>query len=572
GDASAPFHQKKDYASAVLRRDPFARRGLLPRSESAAPGGTDDASSARSQNKDDVNSYSFRQQVLAELQRIDSAGEDEDKDEDEDEDEEEEDEDDEVNEDGEVEEEEKTEMMGGETWFSSEIPVYQDYLKCINRAEFEEDLPEGILTVSLLKHQGMGKTISMMALIQKEMPQQSEFRSSSKTAGGTLVVCPKKILLQWKEEFATRVTESAKLSILVYYNYRGPRAPDPEQLVQADVVLTTYDTLKQQSGTIANIKWFRVVLDEAHTIRNNTVIDGEAIVTLPEKTIQMKGICFTTEERDIYSSIRGKRHWQRLDVEKDSLSKCIYFVFILKGRWKLRKSSFSEMKSKVMELRKACNHTCLVSRAMKKSKRKSNPERSYVPSKIKAVMEILNSLVAESENAPEKALVFCYFHETLDLLELQLKNAYIQYRRIDGSLLLDSGDKAVKDFNKKPEVRVLLLSLMSGSLGLNLVAASHVILVEPWWNPYVEKQAIGRAHRITQTRPVIVHRLYIKDTVEERILFLQKRKEDIIKRVFDGDIFGDPARLKELTKLTIEDTRYLLGTDSYPPTSMHGSA
>lgn len=72
-------------------------------------------------------------------------------------------------------------------------------------------------------------------------------------------------------------------------------------------------------------------------------------------------------------------------------------------------------------------------------------------------------------------------------------------------------------------MRVLLLCLKAGSLGLNLVAASHVILVHPWWNPYVEKQAIGRAHRINQTRPVTVHRLIIKDSIEERILLLQVR-------------------------------------------------
>ncbi|XP_047156693.1 helicase-like transcription factor CHR28 [Vigna umbellata] len=88
-------------------------------------------------------------------------------------------------------------------------------------------------------------------------------------------------------------------------------------------------------------------------------------------------------------------------------------------------------------------------------------------------------------------------------------------------MTLGARDKAVRDFNTEPEITVMLMSLKAGNLGLNMVAACHVILLDPWWNPTTEDQAIDRAHRIGQTRPVTVTRITIKNTVEDRILSLQ---------------------------------------------------
>ncbi|XP_020245575.1 helicase-like transcription factor CHR28 isoform X2 [Asparagus officinalis] len=169
-------------------------------------------------------------------------------------------------------------------------------------------------------------------------------------------------------------------------------------------------------------------------------------------------------------------------------------------------------------------------------------ERGYVSSKIKAALEILNSLCSPSyyeENlfmadtganreTPVKAIVFSQWTSMLDLLEDSLNQSLIQYRRLDGSVSLPARDRAVKEFNTDPEVTVMLMSLKAGNLGLNMVAACHVILLDLWWNPTTEDQAVDRAHRIGQTRPVTVSRLTVKDTVEDRILALQ-----------EGDIEGD---------------------------------
>ncbi|CAI9087534.1 OLC1v1021621C2 [Oldenlandia corymbosa var. corymbosa] len=121
----------------------------------------------------------------------------------------------------------------------------------------------------------------------------------------------------------------------------------------------------------------------------------------------------------------------------------------------------------------------------------------------------------------EKAIVFSQWTRMLDLLEECLKDSGIQYRRLDGTMSVVARDKAVKDFNTRPEVSVMIMSLKAASLGLNMVAACYVLLLDLWWNPTTEDQAIDRAHRIGQTRPVTVLRLTVKDTVEDRILALQ---------------------------------------------------
>ena len=113
-------------------------------------------------------------------------------------------------------------------------------------------------------------------------------------------------------------------------------------------------------------------------------------------------------------------------------------------------------------------------------------------------------------------------------------------------------DRAVKDFNTNPEVSVMIMSLKAASLGLNMVAACHVLLLDLWWNPTTEDQAVDRAHRIGQTRPVTVSRLTIKDTVEDRILALQEKKREMVASAFGEDKSG-----AHQTRLTVEDLNCL---------------
>ncbi|KAI3409269.1 uncharacterized protein J3R85_019505 [Psidium guajava] len=154
--------------------------------------------------------------------------------------------------------------------------------------------------------------------------------------------------------------------------------------------------------------------------------------------------------------------------------------------------------------------------------------------------------------APEKAIVFSQWTRMLDLLEGRLKESSIQYRRLDGTMSVLARDKAVKDFNTLPEVSVMIMSLKAASLGLNMVSACHVLLLDLWWNPTTEDQAVDRAHRIGQTRPVTVLRLTVKDTVEDRILDLQQKK-----RLMVASAFGEDEKAGRQTRLTVEDMNYL---------------
>ncbi|XP_019440268.1 PREDICTED: helicase-like transcription factor CHR28 isoform X4 [Lupinus angustifolius] len=154
--------------------------------------------------------------------------------------------------------------------------------------------------------------------------------------------------------------------------------------------------------------------------------------------------------------------------------------------------------------------------------------------------------------AGEKAIVFSQWTRMLDLLEACLKNSSIQYRRLDGTMSVIARDKAVKDFNTLPGVSVMIMSLKAASLGLNMVAACHVLMLDLWWNPTTEDQAIDRAHRIGQTRPVTVLRLTVKDTVEDRILALQHKKRKMVASAFGEDGTGG-----QQSRLTVDDLKYL---------------
>ena len=149
-----------------------------------------------------------------------------------------------------------------------------------------------------------------------------------------------------------------------------------------------------------------------------------------------------------------------------------------------------------------------------------------------------------------RALVFSQWTSLLDLIEPHLKAADIAFTRLDGSTAMTDRGDIVNAFQREGGPPVMLLSLKAGGTGLNLTAADHVFLVDPWWNPAVEDQAADRTHRIGQTRPVFVYRLVAAGTVEERILALQDSKRALMDAAL-GD--GDAA-----TGLTKEDLLALL--------------
>jgi SNF2 family DNA or RNA helicase len=159
-------------------------------------------------------------------------------------------------------------------------------------------------------------------------------------------------------------------------------------------------------------------------------------------------------------------------------------------------------------------------------------EKGWFPStKIEKTLEILQA--NEDRGLSEKTIIFSQFTSLLDLLEVPLSRRGWNHTRFDGSMGLKERNGAVTTFTNDPSCRVMLVSLKAGNSGLNLVAASHIIMFDPFWNPYIEDQAVDRAHRIGQVREVFVHRLLIENTVEDRIVFLQDQKRELISGALD---------------------------------------
>ncbi|OAX80228.1 hypothetical protein ACJ72_05441, partial [Emergomyces africanus] len=163
-------------------------------------------------------------------------------------------------------------------------------------------------------------------------------------------------------------------------------------------------------------------------------------------------------------------------------------------------------------------------------------ENWVTSAKIDKTMEILRDIqsrIPEGDSKPEKTIIFSQFTSLLDLLQVPISREGWGCRRYDGTMPPNARNEAVMEFSDSNDCTIMLVSLKAGNSGLNLVAASQVIILDPFWNPYVEEQAIDRAHRIGQLRPVMVHRILVENTVEDRILALQDKKRNLIEGALD---------------------------------------
>ncbi|MBX3198580.1 MAG: DEAD/DEAH box helicase [Labilithrix sp.] len=392
----------------------------------------------------------------------------------------------------------------------------------------------------------------------------------------TLVVCPKSVVYNWHEELARF---RPGLSVAVYH---GPkRALDP----RAAVTLTTYAVLRLDAEKLAAEAWDTVVLDEAQAIKNESsqtaraafdlrapfrlALSGTPVENRLEELWSVMHFANPgllggrTSFSDRYSSpiaagdgaaaerLRAKirpvvlRRMKRdvlpelpprtdsvLHVELEETERVVYDA--------VRAAAQKELASKLAEgagvlaaleallrLRQAACHPALVP-----------GQKADGSSKIERLLGALEEAAADGH----KALVFSQWTSLLDLVEPHLEAAGVRFTRLDGSTK-DRG-AVVSAFQDPGGPPVLLASLKAGGTGLNLTAADHVFLLDPWWNPAAEDQAADRAHRFGQERPVIVYRMVARDTVEERILALQEKKRALAD-VALGDAGGAAAITRE---------------------------
>jgi non-specific serine/threonine protein kinase len=192
----------------------------------------------------------------------------------------------------------------------------------------------------------------------------------------------------------------------------------------------------------------------------------------------------------------------------------------------------------LLRLRQICDHPALVTK-----------EDAAESESVK-----INELIREvQENGGNhKVLVFSQFTEMLHLIRKQFEESGVTFCYLDGSTSLNQRKEQVEKFHQDENIKVFLISLKAGGVGLNLTVADYVYLVDPWWNPAAEQQAIDRAHRIGQKRKVFAYKMICKDSVEEKILQLQERK----KMLADDLIQEDTNLVKSLSR---EDVEFLFG-------------
>ena len=189
-----------------------------------------------------------------------------------------------------------------------------------------------------------------------------------------------------------------------------------------------------------------------------------------------------------------------------------------------------------MKLRQICDSPAIVN------------EQERFPNVSVKLEEIGREITENISN--HKALIFSQFLGMLALIKEKLKELGVVYEYFDGSTSAADREKAINHFQNDDECRVFLISLKAGGVGLNLTAADYVYIVDPWWNPAVEQQAIDRTHRIGQTKNIFAYRMICTDTVEDKILKLQDRKRALARDL----ITDDEGFVKSLTR---EDVEYL---------------
>ncbi len=425
-------------------------------------------------------------------------------------------------------------------------------------------LREAKLGALLADDMGLGKTLQVLCLAK----------------GRTLVVCPSSIMFNWVNEIE-RFRPS--LNICVFH---GPK----RSLKRADVTLTTYALLRQDIGQLAKHHWDVAILDEAHMIKNPTSQTAQAAFQLQaDFRVAMSGTPVENRLEELWSLFHfinpgflgGQSDFRqryigpiqsgdesavarlnrkirafvlrrtkmevvpelppRTDVvmhcELSDEERIVYDTVRVAARKhvvSLLESSGNVMAAleTLLRLRQAACHPALVP-----------GQEARSSAKVAALLLALEQI----SSGGNKALVFSQWTSFLDLIEPHLVSAGINFVRLDGKT--KHREEIVKVFQSANGPPILLVSLKAGGTGLNLTSADHVFLCDPWWNPAAEDQAADRAHRIGQTKPVIVYKLVAKGTVEERILALQAKKRSLAESALTGARAGSALSRDDLLEL-----------------------
>ena len=432
---------------------------------------------------------------------------------------------------------------------------------------------------------GLGKTVQALSFMEYYKKENGKLKA--------LVVCPTTLIYNWENEIKKFTPE---LTYRIHHG--GTRTRIKDELTDHDITITTYGTLRSDIKMLMSIELDYVLLDESQAIKNpSSKVTKAACLLNAKNRLCMSGTPLQNNTFDIFAQMNflnpgmlGTMEFFRQEFaipidkfgdrdRKDHLKKILYPFILRRTKEQVAKDLpekqemilFCEMEDEqrniydayrndfrnqilgtietqgiqksqltilqgLMKLRQICDSPAIL-----------NEQEKFENHSIK-----LDELAREiTENIGDhKALIFSQFLGMLALIRAKLKELGVKYEYFDGSTSAPDRQKAIESFQDNEEVRVFLISLKAGGVGLNLTAADYVYIVDPWWNPAVEQQAIDRTHRIGQTKNIFAYRMICKDTIEDKILLLQEKKRALAK-----DIISDDASF--VKALTREDVEYL---------------
>ena len=415
---------------------------------------------------------------------------------------------------------------------------------------------------------GVGKTAQVLALLET----RRALRATGEAIPPSLVVAPRSLIFNWKQE-AARFTPQLRVRDHSGLDRNG------KDFSGYDLVLTTYGTLRRDIVTLKDMEFDYVVLDEAQAVKNAATesskavrlvrgrhrlalsgtpvenhlgelwtlfeflnpgmlgaasafkVAGGAMRNPDEETRRLlahalRPFILRRTKEQVASELPAKTE-QTVYCEMDAPQRKLYDELRNHYRASLLKRIADEglAKSKIhvlealLRLRQVACHPGLLDRGR-------SGESS---AKLESLLEHLTEVLDEGH----KALVFSQFTSLLRIVRQRLDRRGITYEYLDGATR--DRQARVERFQNEKDCPLFLISLKAGGLGLNLTAAEYVFILDPWWNPAVEAQAVDRAHRIGQTRHVFAYRLITRDTVEEKVLELQKSKRDLASAIISAD-------------------------------------
>ena len=425
---------------------------------------------------------------------------------------------------------------------------------------------------------GLGKTVQILALL--------EIRRQDAVDGPSLVVMPSSLIFNWREEAARFAPQ---LAVHVYAGASRRRGVNAFQ--KANLVLTTYGTLRNDIGMLARIPFDYCILDESQAIKNPGSQTAKAVGLIQAShRLTLTGTPIENHLGDLLSQLHflnpgllgGSAFLRRLAAKPDSLAtedrqalaKAIRPLVLRRTKQQVAKdlppkteqTLYCEMEAPelqeyeelrghyrarlldedsdgppvealeaLLRLRQLACHPGLI-----------DPDRQ---SQDSAKTSVLFQRLEEAVQEGHKALVFSQFTSLLHIVRTRLEHLRIPHCYLDGKTRDRQAE--VERFQNDEEVPVFLISLKAGGVGLNLTAADYVFLLDPWWNPAIEAQAMDRAYRIGQTRAVFAYKLITRNTVEEKVLTLQKRKQELASSIIGSQSLDSRT-------LNLDDLSFLL--------------